>query len=360
MKVCNCSYYELEKLLQDEKIIIFGVGDYFHFYMEEHFPDSLRENVAYFVDDNTQITFNEVWGRRIAVYKAHTLKKENKCVIVLGSTNYIKDMYEQLIDMNLNDEISCYIYPFTLINSQGKTDKDIKEKIFINNVQQKIPKIIHSFWFSGDDKPKEYQACVDSWKKFCPDYKIMEWNMHNYDYTKNRFMNQAIEARKWAFASDVARLDILYNQGGIYMDMDVEVIRNLDGLLGNKAFFTFDAGMDIDLEMFGTQPKNLLLKNIMEIYENIDFSDTHKFCQPRFIRKTLKNFGLRLNGDTQVINGMVFFSRNYLSPKDFVIYELNVMSEETYAIHHFNAGWKSDDFRKKRIVNNREIWNKIK
>ena len=224
--------------------------------------------------------------------------------------------------------------------------------------------MIHSFWFSGQQKPKEYQSCIDSWKRFCPDYKIYEWNMNNYDYTKNSFMNQAIKKKKWAFASDFARLDILYHHGGIYMDMDVELIKSLDDLLVNKAFFTFDVNMDIDLGTFAVQEDNLLIKKIMGIYEALEFSDNPRhmnwFCQPRFIRPVLKDFGLKLNGKTQVIDGMIFLSRNYLSPKDSIIYELSAMSEDTYAIHNYNAGWKEGDYRNRRILNNRALCNLIK
>ena len=88
-----------------------------------------------------------------------------------------------------------------------------------------IPKKIHYFWIGGNPKPESVLYCIDSWKKYCPDYEIIEWNESNYDFTKNEYMRQAYEAKKWAFVTDYARLDVIYKYGGIYLDTDVELIK---------------------------------------------------------------------------------------------------------------------------------------
>ena len=85
-----------------------------------------------------------------------------------------------------------------------------------------IPKKIHYFWIGGNPKPESVLYCIESWKKYCPDFEIIEWNETNYDFTKNEYMRQAYEAKKWAFVTDYARLDIIYKYGGIYLDTDVE------------------------------------------------------------------------------------------------------------------------------------------
>ena len=91
-----------------------------------------------------------------------------------------------------------------------------------------IPKIIHYCWFGGKEKPKDVLDCIASWKKYCPDYKIIEWNETNYDVHKNQYMSDAYKERKWAFVSDYARIDVVYTYGGIYLDTDVEVIKPLN------------------------------------------------------------------------------------------------------------------------------------
>mgnify|MGYP002589815915 CR=1 FL=1 len=91
-----------------------------------------------------------------------------------------------------------------------------------------IPKIIHYCWFGGGTISPENRKCMESWKKYCPDYKIIEWNEQNFDVSQSLYTRQAYDARRWAFVADYARLKILYEQGGIYMDTDVELLRPLD------------------------------------------------------------------------------------------------------------------------------------
>ena len=105
-----------------------------------------------------------------------------------------------------------------------------------------IPKIIHYCWFGGTEIPEADQKCMASWRKYCPDYTIMRWDESNYDYTKNQYMREAYEAKKWGFVPDFARLDIVYTYGGIYLDTDVEIIRNIDDLLVNSAYMGFESG----------------------------------------------------------------------------------------------------------------------
>ena len=93
-----------------------------------------------------------------------------------------------------------------------------------------IPKVLHYCWFGGAPKPKNIQNCIRSWKKYCPDYAIIEWNEQNFDVSQSLYTRQAYDARRWAFVADYARLKILYEQGGIYMDTDVELLRPLDDL----------------------------------------------------------------------------------------------------------------------------------
>lgn len=86
-----------------------------------------------------------------------------------------------------------------------------------------IPKKIHYCWFGGNPKSDLILTCIKSWKNFCPDYEIIEWNENNWDINYNQYTREAYQAKKWAFVSDVARLDIVYRYGGLYLDTDVEL-----------------------------------------------------------------------------------------------------------------------------------------
>ena len=97
-----------------------------------------------------------------------------------------------------------------------------------------IPKVIHYCWFGGNSLPEEAKRCIESWKKYCPDYKIIEWNENNYDVNSNEYMKAAYKEKKWAFVSDYARIDVVYKYGGIYMDTDVELVKELDSFLNDR------------------------------------------------------------------------------------------------------------------------------
>ena len=103
-----------------------------------------------------------------------------------------------------------------------------------------IPKIIHYCWFGNKNKPAIFESCIKSWKKYCPDYKIIEWNEKNFDVNQNRFMKEALSKKQFAFVSDCARLLIIKEFGGIYLDIDVELIKPIDSLLK----YDFFAGLD--------------------------------------------------------------------------------------------------------------------
>lgn len=105
-----------------------------------------------------------------------------------------------------------------------------------------IPKIIHYCWFGGNPKNQLINKCIESWKKHCPDYEIVEWNENNYK-TDNVYFNQALKAKKWPFAADYARLDIILQHGGIYLDTDVELLKPLLGLQK----FSCYVGMEISV-----------------------------------------------------------------------------------------------------------------
>ena len=94
-----------------------------------------------------------------------------------------------------------------------------------------IPKIIHFMWFGGAELPEKVLKCMESWKRYCPDYEIKRWDESNYDYHQYQYAEEAYAQKKWAFVSDVARLDVVYKYGGIYLDTDVELIKPLDSLL---------------------------------------------------------------------------------------------------------------------------------
>lgn len=214
-----------------------------------------------------------------------------------------------------------------------------------------IPKIIHYCWFGGNPLPDKVKHCIESWKKFCPDYKIIQWDESNYDVNKIQYINDAYKEKKWAFVSDYARLDVVYNYGGIYLDIDVELKKNLDELLESSVFFAMEKqNMLIATGLgFGSEPLNLHIKNLLEIYNSLSFykSDGTLNLTPCTLYTTeyFEKLGYKTADVTQKIDGVVIFSSDYFCPMNFLDGSLNI-TEKTFGIHWYDASWFSEDDKK--------------
>ena len=213
---------------------------------------------------------------------------------------------------------------------------------------QKIPKVIHYFWFGHNPKPKLIQKCIASWKKNCPDYEIKEWNEDNFDITLCDYMREAYEAKKWGFVPDYARLWVLYHYGGFYLDTDVELIKSLDSLRNNKTFFASEDNHYINTGLgFGSVKGAPILKHIYEEYDNLHFklpdgslaTDTPSpIIQTASIEGFLKGF--KMTDSVQNIDGVVFYPKEYFCPFDYNTRRMH-KTKNTIGIHHFAASWTS-------------------
>lgn len=200
----------------------------------------------------------------------------------------------------------------------------------------KIPYVIHYFWFGGGSKPDSVLRCIESWKKFCPDFEIKEWNEENYDIHKHSFMEKAYNDRKWAYVSDYARLDVLYNYGGIYLDTDVEVIRDLKDLCNCDGYFGFERADIIgDGAGFGFAKGVPILKEMMACYDGLD----EYVESPKLRTGVLLAHGLRLDGSRQNVDGIEIYPVDYLCPMNYKTGKIEITGN-TYSIHHFDGSWK--------------------
>lgn len=132
-----------------------------------------------------------------------------------------------------------------------------------------IPKKVHYFWFGRNPKPPIAEFCIASWKKLLPDFEIIEWNEDNFDYTQNTFAREAYEQKKWAFVSDYARAKVLYEEGGFYMDTDMELKNSLGDFIDYKAICGFEIKKIPFSAFWAVEAKHMLAKDILEYYENI-------------------------------------------------------------------------------------------
>lgn len=215
-----------------------------------------------------------------------------------------------------------------------------------------LPKRIHYCWFGGNKKPKLVKKCIESWKKFCPNYEIIEWNESNYDINKNLYVKTAYENKKWAFLTDYVRLDVIYNYGGIYLDTDVEMIKSLDELLNNNCYMGMEQIADVATGLgFGAIKNHWFIKENKEFYENENnFIDENKnFKQIICVNVTtdlLKKKGLKNENKIQKIDDIIIYPPEYLCGYD-IKNDCISISDNTYTIHHYNASWMNKSEQKK-------------
>lgn len=217
-----------------------------------------------------------------------------------------------------------------------------------------IPKKIHYCWFGGNPLPELAQKCIESWRKFCPDYEIIEWNETNFDINYNQYVSEAYNAKKWAFVSDVARLYALVYHGGIYMDTDVEVLKPLDDLLYLEAISGFEALDRIPTGLMACQRGQTLFNELLLDYdkahfikENGTYDTTTNVTR---ITTTCLKYGLQLNNTLQTINGLTLFPSEYFCPKDSNSGKIT-LTENTYTIHHFDGSWLSEETKYAKKIN---------
>lgn len=208
---------------------------------------------------------------------------------------------------------------------------------------EKIPKVIHYCWFGKQPLPESVRKCIDSWRKHLPDYQIKEWNESNYDIEGCEYVKEAYAHKKWAFVTDYARLDVVYQFGGIYLDTDVEVIKPFDGLLANDAFAGFDDDDQINTGVgFGARAHNPVIRENRDAYNHLSFYNTdgslNLITCPRITSDILKRHGAKMNNTYQRLENITLYPREYFCPLNYYTGVLQ-KTDNTLSIHHFSMSW---------------------
>lgn len=202
-----------------------------------------------------------------------------------------------------------------------------------------IPKKIHYCWFGRGEKSKLARKCIASWKKYCPDYEIIEWNEDNFDVNMNAYTKMCYEQKKYAFLSDYVRLLVVAEYGGIYFDTDVEVIRTFNELLSCCAFFGFENNEYVNTGIgFGAEVGNEIVVQMLREYDELLDGKQGTIGCPHLNTAALMKFGLKQNGEKQKVKGIVIYPTDYFNPYDDSTGILQ-KTENTYSIHWFAKTW---------------------
>jgi hypothetical protein len=206
---------------------------------------------------------------------------------------------------------------------------------------QRIPKIIHYCWFGGKKKPEKVKATIANWREMLPEYQIIEWNDDNFDVNMIPYTRQAYEAKGYAFVSDYARLYVLYQMGGIYLDTDVVLLHNFDDFLNEKAFMSFESARSLCTAVIGAEKESQYIAELLEKYRNIRFiNDEGKIdWKPNSERLFHNLFKHKMNRSCIYEGDIItIYPVDYFCAKDYKTYKM-LQTDHTVAIHMLEASW---------------------
>lgn len=210
-----------------------------------------------------------------------------------------------------------------------------------------IPKIIHYCWFGRNPKPVLAEKCIKSWKRFCPDYEIVEWNEDNFDVSAApRYVREAYEVGRWAFVTDYVRLKALTEQGGIYMDTDVEVVKPLDPFLDQEAFAGFENKAGVQTGLLACRKGFPLFQEFLRYYDGASFlrpdGTVDTTTNVEVLTALCVKHGLVLDGRFQIVAGLAIYPEEVFSPVDFDTKKLR-KTRKTVTIHWFSGSWHTEE-----------------
>ena len=204
-----------------------------------------------------------------------------------------------------------------------------------------IPKIIHYCWLSNDEIPEKMQKCMESWKKNLPDYQMIKWDLERFDISSNDWCREAFSKKKYAFACDYIRLYAVQKYGGIYLDMDIEVLKSFDDLLDKPYMFAYEDGncLGIEAGVFGAEPGNAFLAECLKYYEGKHFVDVQDILFKYTLPKVMKSVFEGGKYNYEMYDQYMFTAKSYhtgeITIKDY-----------THTIHHFEGSWQTERERK--------------
>lgn len=348
--------------LKTKKIICWGSGRHFKNITYPFLCNSgLIEGLAGFLDTtgNGKVVLGGRAYDRIAKSDLYEVNNENT-VILIAVNGYREIMTQLSSDPRLASIMAIpSIYLESLYEDMLMLSVTKPVLNYRKNIKPVIPKTIHTFWFSKEEWPEKYKECFRSWQKYASDYEIKIWDLDTYKPDNCLFFEQAIEAENWAFASDYARADVLRRYGGIYMDLDVEMLRPIDDLLYNDAFMGFESLTRIECGSgMGAKAGNRILDEICESYEKRayyreDGSWDTSTCPVRYT-EIIEKHGLMKNGCFQFVDDITIYPFEVLTAKSFdtgIIYR----TELSYTIHHHNGSWVPEGAKNSMESRYREI-----
>lgn len=227
-----------------------------------------------------------------------------------------------------------------------------------------IPKIIHYCWFGRGKMPKIAKKCIRSWKRLCPDYQIIEWNEENFNIESIVWTKQAYQAKKYAFVADYVRLYVLKNYGGVYLDIDQELIKPVDPFMEHRGFGGFMCPNAITMGVIGFEKEHPVVNRLFDYYKGKSYvvnGEQQLLPNTDWSTDILIENGLVLNNKYQVLpHDFHIFPQTYFCPTSCISTE-DCSSKDTVSLHHWAMTWRTkEEIRKMRKAKFRYIVDRIR
>ncbi len=214
-----------------------------------------------------------------------------------------------------------------------------------------LPKIIHYCWFGRQPLPPLAKKCIASWRRYLPDYQIKEWNEDNFDVNIIPYTRQAYEAGKYAYVSDYARFWILYHEGGLYFDTDVEVIKPIDDIIGRGPFMGIETdSTDGSLPTvapglgLGAEAGMPLYEEFLNMYAGMTFPSPDVLTIVGSTTNLLARRGLKAQAGMQQLDGVSIYPSEYFNPINISTKRKHI-TPNTRSIHHYAGSWFVKDWK---------------
>lgn len=348
VRLCSDGIQGLVQQLKKKELVCFGAGGHLKTVMELYDFCHLSDQIVFIADNNPAI-----WGSKkhirnreipvVSIEQLRTYCKERPVVILVTCHMYSMEIVEQLDGDLCFENVAVYVGSFL---SHCNTGKERREAIISHNGSARIPKTIHYCWFGGKDIPDAYKKYMESWTRFCPDYVIKRWDETNFDISQNKYMYQAYQHKKWAFVSDYARIKILCDQGGIYLDTDVQLLKTLEPLRYCDFYCGMEDGHHVNFGLgYGSVKGHAILVQLLKKYDHMDFvnSDGTLNLIPCVAYQTevMSSLGFKMENRLQYKNNIFIYPTYYFAPQS--PWGEGMENSDTISIHHYTASWQPQD-----------------
>ena len=355
MKLYNSHYERFLEYIKGKNLICYGVGKMLDEMSEVFTNLSELCSSIQLVDSSTDKCgmVREVYGNNYIVTGLKEALSSSPDAVILITSGAFLEILKTLEECVPDDVI---VFSFLLMRKENYekeliTIEDCDEILGKHDTEQ-IPRVIHYFWFGGKEIPDDYKKNIETWHKCCPDYEIIRWGEENCNLDECKYVKEAYEQGRYGFVPDYFRLKVIYEQGGIYLDTDVKLLKALDELLFLEAYAGFEDNAKVALGVgFGARKGFQILKEMYEAYENLSFVNEdgtlNTIASPTYQTEVLKRHGLKCNGHMQTVDGMTILPMNYLTVQSNHTGR-QYITKNSFSIHQYAASWFTDKDRESK------------